>query len=125
MASKRFTPARGATVHQLLIKPIFDALEPREKLYAQHMARAAWHGSRIVMQQVPVESPDIFDFIMNLHAACGGNGNTSVAECNITTDELQSFLEYSGMFLCNLGNYYVGLSSRQQCSARLTPTGRG
>ena len=69
------------------------------------------------MRQVSSESPDIFNFIMDLHHACGGKWNTLVAECNITAQELQSFLEYAGTFLCNLGNYYVGLASRRRRSA--------
>lgn len=39
----------GATIHQLLVKPIFDALKLRET-YAHHLARASWHGSRIIMR---------------------------------------------------------------------------
>ncbi|PGH27211.1 hypothetical protein AJ80_01168 [Polytolypa hystricis UAMH7299] len=93
-------------IHQLVIKPIFDALEPREKFYARYFARAAWHGSKIIMQQVSPESPDIFDFIMDLYHACGGKWDTLVTQCNITSEELTSFLEYAAVFLCNLGNFY-------------------
>ncbi|KAM3507740.1 hypothetical protein MY11210_007020 [Beauveria gryllotalpidicola] len=106
MASTSYAPAVGATVHQLLIKPMFDTLEPREKLYAHHMARAGWHGSRIIMRQVSSESPDIFDFIMDLYRACDGQWSRLVTQCNITDQELQAFLEYAATFLCNLGNYY-------------------
>ncbi|KAM3443597.1 hypothetical protein MY4824_000483 [Beauveria thailandica] len=102
-------PALGATVHQMLIKPMFDTLEPREKMYAHHMARAGWHGSRIIMRQVSAESPGIFDFIMDLYHACDGQWNRLVTECNITDRELQAFLEYAATFLCNLGNYYASL----------------
>jgi len=101
------SPPLGATIHQLKIKPIFDALEKREKYYAHYLARAAWHGSRIIMRQVSPESPDIFDFIMDLYHACDGKWDTLVAQCNITLEELASFLEYAAMFLCNLGNFYV------------------
>ncbi|OOQ86712.1 dipeptidyl peptidase III [Penicillium brasilianum] len=66
-----YAPPLGVTVHQLAIKPIFDALEPREKLYAHYLARAAWN-----------------------------------AQCNVTPDELKSFLEHAAVFLCNLGNFY-------------------
>lgn len=100
------TPPSGATVHQLVVKPIFDALEPREKLYAHYLARAAWHGSRIILRQVSLESTEIFDFIMNLHHACGGQWGTVPTRCNITSQELDSFLEYAAVFLCNLGNFY-------------------
>ena len=105
------TPPPGATIHQLVIKPIFDALEPREKFYAHYLARAAWHGSKIIMRQVSPESPDIFDFIMDLYHACGGKWDTLVTQCNITSEELASFLEYAAMFLCNLGNFYVSSAS--------------
>ena len=101
------SPSLGATVHQLNIKPIFDALEKREKIYAHHFARAAWHGSRIIMRPVSSESPEIFDFIVDLYHACGGKWDILVAQCNITFEELTSFVEYAAMFLCNLGNFYV------------------
>ena len=104
-----YTPLLGATVHQLRVKPVFDALGSREKLYAHHLARAAWHGSRIIMRQVSPESPDIFDFILDLHHACGGKWDTLVTRCDITSEDLDSFLEYAGTFLCNLGNFYVSL----------------
>ncbi|UKZ47253.1 hypothetical protein TrVGV298_001470 [Trichoderma virens] len=100
------TPPLGATIHQLKIKTVFDSLNKREKLYAHYLARAAWHGSRIIMRQVSPESPDIFDFIMDLFHACNGEWDTLVAQCNITPEELASFLEYAAMFLCNLGNFY-------------------
>lgn len=102
-----FTPPPGTPIHQLAIKPIFDALEPREKFYAHYCARAAWHGSRIIMRQVSPESPGIFDFIMDLYHACDGKWDTLVTQSNITSEELERFLEYAAMFLCNLGNYYV------------------
>jgi dipeptidyl-peptidase-3 len=56
---------------------------------------------------VSPESPDIFDFIMDLYHACDGKWDTLVAQCNITPEELTLFLEYAATFLCNLGNSYV------------------
>lgn len=94
-------------VHQLEVKPIFDALGKNEKLYAHNVARAAWHGSRIILRQVSAESPDIFDFIMDLHSACGGDWDTLITRCEILPEELDAFLEYAATFLCNLGNFYV------------------
>jgi dipeptidyl-peptidase-3 len=101
------TPPLGGTIHQLKIKHVFDALEKREKFYAHYLARAAWHGSRIIMRQVSPESPHIFDFLMGLYLACDGKWDTLVAQCNITAEELACFLEYAATFLCNLGNFYV------------------
>ncbi|KAL6695360.1 peptidase family M49 domain-containing protein [Trichoderma pleuroticola] len=105
-AESSHTPPLGATIHQLKIKTIFDALNDRDKLYAHHLARAAWHGSKIIMRQVSPESPDIFDFIMDLYHACDGKWDTLLAPRNITPEELASFLEYAATFLCNLGNFY-------------------
>ncbi len=59
-----------AVIHQLAIKPIFDRLTRREKLYAHHLSKAAWYGSRILMRQVSPEGPAIFDFIISLHTGC-------------------------------------------------------
>lgn len=59
------------------------------------------------MRQVSLESPDIFDFIIDLYHACNGKWDTLIAQCNITSEELAAFLEYAAMFLCNLGNFYV------------------
>ncbi|KAJ3493276.1 hypothetical protein NLG97_g4832 [Lecanicillium saksenae] len=70
------------------------------------MARASWHGSRIIMRQVSSESTDIFDFIMHLYQACGGSWNEFVTKYAVAPKDLQSFLEYAATFLCNLGNYY-------------------
>ncbi|KAI4133218.1 MAG: hypothetical protein LQ347_002250, partial [Umbilicaria vellea] len=106
LSESSHTPPLGAKIYQLKIKPIFDALEKREKFYAHYLARAAWHGSRIIMRQVSSESLNIFDFIMDLYHACDGKWDTLIAQCNITSEELVSFLEFAAMFLCNLGNFY-------------------
>lgn len=106
MASNSYTVPSGAVI-QLEIKAIFDALEPREKLYAHYTARAVWHGSRIIMRQVSPESIDIFEFITDLYHACGGDWG--VLTNNIEPRQLEAFLDYAAMFLCNLGNYYVCL----------------
>jgi len=116
MASTSYIAPPGAII-QLEIKPIFDALEPREKLYAHHMARAAWHGSRIIMRQVSPESTDIFDFIMDLYHACSGDWN--ILTKNIDPTKLEAFLDYAAMFLCNLGNHYV--SAQHQLGGQNPP----
>ncbi|OJJ42596.1 hypothetical protein ASPZODRAFT_105021 [Penicilliopsis zonata CBS 506.65] len=58
------------------------------------------------MRQVSPESPGIFDFIMDLYHACDGKWDTLVTDYSITPEELEGFLEYAAMFLCNLGNFY-------------------
>lgn len=59
------------------------------------------------MRQVSPESPDIFDFILDLHHACNGEWDSMVPRCKIALNELASFPEYAATFLCNLGNFYV------------------
>ncbi|KAI0202477.1 peptidase family M49-domain-containing protein [Astrocystis sublimbata] len=58
------------------------------------------------MRQVSPESPDIFDFIMELYGACNGEWETLLSRCNISLEALAAFLEYAATFLCNVGNYY-------------------
>ncbi|KAK1826927.1 dipeptidyl-peptidase [Podospora conica] len=108
MASPRssHSPLTGTVVHQLEVKSVFDALGKTDKLYAHHLARAAWHGTRIILRQVSPESADIFDFIMGLHSACGGDWDTLTTRCEILPEELDAFLEYAATFLCNLANFY-------------------
>lgn len=98
---------RSAPTHQLAIQRLFDSLSHREKLYAHHLSRAAWHGSRIILRQTSPESTEIFDFIIGLYDACEGKWNDIVDRCGVTPNELENFLEYAALFLCNLGNFYV------------------
>lgn len=64
--------SQRATTHQLATKELFDSFTQREKLYAHHLARAARHGSRIILRQTSPEGTSIFDFILELHKACEG-----------------------------------------------------
>jgi hypothetical protein len=96
-----------AATHQLAIKELFDGLTQREKLYAHHLVRAAWHGSRIILRQTSPEGTGTFDFILELHKACGGQWNKLVDQCGVKPDELDTFLEFSGLFLSNIGNYFA------------------
>lgn len=106
MATLRPSSQRAAT-HQLAPKDLFDGLTQREKLYAHHLARAAWHGSRIILRQTSPEGTGIFDFILELHKACGGQWSKLVDQCGLKPDELDNFLEFSGLFLSNMGNYFA------------------
>ncbi|KFY81724.1 hypothetical protein V500_11143 [Pseudogymnoascus sp. VKM F-4518 (FW-2643)] len=93
-------------IHQLSIRKAFGGLSQREKLYAHHMSRAAWHGTKIILRQVSPESIPIFDFIMELYASCCGNWKSLVGEDGITSHDCAAFLRYAATFLSNIGNYY-------------------
>ena len=58
--------SRALSIHQLSVARAFNGLSPRERLYAHHMARAAWSGTRIILSQVSPESNAVFDPIMQL-----------------------------------------------------------
>ncbi|OAX79720.1 hypothetical protein ACJ72_05956, partial [Emergomyces africanus] len=96
----------AALVHQLSIGKAFNDLHVEEKLYAHHLARAAWHGTRIILRQVSPESNDIFDFILALHALCQGEWHQLANRASVSTGELDKFLAYAATFLSNIGNYY-------------------
>jgi dipeptidyl-peptidase III len=96
---------RQAPVNQLGVKLLFDGLSEREKLFAHHLSRAAWHGSRIILRQTSPEGPGIFDFIMALYKSCEGRWNQLAYQSGVILKELESFLEYCGHFLSNMGNY--------------------
>lgn len=102
-----YSPSPNAPIHQLEVETKFDSLDQHDKLYAHYFARAAWYGSRIIMRQVSMESIGIFEFIMSMYKACSGDWEVFVEAQNVVEEDLKAFLEYAGMFLCNLGNYYV------------------
>lgn len=96
-----------APVHQLAIHEVFDHLSERERLYAYHLSRAAWHGTGIIMRQVSPEAILIFDLILELHSSCDGQWSTLLGDGGATETELSAFLDYAALFLSNLGNYFV------------------
>ncbi|KAF2678548.1 peptidase M49, dipeptidyl-peptidase III [Lentithecium fluviatile CBS 122367] len=93
-------------IHNLTIEGPFSTLSVKEKRYAHHMARAAWHGSRIILRQVSPESDDVFDFIIELYRSCSGDWDALVAEGSISQGECDALLDYAATFLSNIGNYY-------------------
>ncbi|KAK4656561.1 hypothetical protein QC762_205370 [Podospora pseudocomata] len=56
-------------IFQLGIRDQFNGVTEREQRYAHHMARVAWYGARIILEQVSPESRPIFDFILELYRA--------------------------------------------------------
>ncbi|MCJ1394980.1 hypothetical protein MMC18_007861, partial [Xylographa bjoerkii] len=93
-------------VGRLDVKQAFHPLSSKEKLYAHYMARAAWHGSRIILKQVSPESTPIFDLILELYRSCNGDWKALAEQSSVPAQSLQEFLEYAAVFLGNIGNYY-------------------
>ncbi|CAI6098997.1 unnamed protein product, partial [Clonostachys chloroleuca] len=73
--------------------------------YLHHLARACWHGSRIVLRQTSPEAEGIFDLIIALHKACDGHWGL-LQDHGLTQNEVDMWLEFCGMFLSSLGNYF-------------------
>lgn len=101
------------TTYRLEARRVFDSLADDKtqgaklsKAYAHHLARACWHGSRIVLRQTSSESEGIFDFILELHRACNGRWGKFL-DLGIEQKDLDEWLEFAGTFLSSLGNYFV------------------
>lgn len=93
------------TVCKLEIKPHWDALTDKERLYAHHLSRASHWGTRTVLRQVSPESENIFDLILAVHNAVNGDYDALVAKADVSSDVVEQYLAYSTQFLGNLGNY--------------------
>ncbi|THW94321.1 hypothetical protein D6D17_07945 [Aureobasidium pullulans] len=98
--------AGGSLTQRLEIREVFEHLSDQEKLYAHHLSRAAWYGTRVILRQVSPEAEDIFNLILELHQSCSGAWEALIDSCDISKSDLEDFLEYAALFLANIGNYY-------------------
>ncbi|KAK1826157.1 putative dipeptidylpeptidase [Podospora conica] len=92
-------------VVRLEIEKHFDALTDKQKRYAHFISRASLAGNRIVLRQTSPEAESIYDFIIALHKASGGDWKALAAKVNVDESGLSSFLHYAAQFLGNAGNY--------------------
>lgn len=99
--------------HRLEARKVFDSLGDDEnedkksyRRYAHHLARACWHGGRVMLRQTSPEAEGIFDFILELHKACNGKWHTFL-DYGMTQEDLDIWLEFAAMFLSGMGNYFV------------------
>ncbi|KAF2745422.1 dipeptidyl-peptidase III [Sporormia fimetaria CBS 119925] len=102
---KQYLADSPPTIVPLTIKPHFEALSDKEKLYAHHISVASFAGTRIVLRQISPESEPIYDFIITLHKHCNGDYQALAKQAGFNADELQAYLDYAAQFLGNLGNY--------------------
>lgn len=89
----------------LLIKPHFEALSDKEKLYSHHISVASFAGTRIVLRQTSPEAEQIYDFIVHLYNYGKGDWAKLGKEAGVSDTELKAFLDYAAQFLGNSGNY--------------------
>jgi dipeptidyl-peptidase-3 len=120
---KQYLADNPPAVVPLAIKPHFEALSDKEKLYAHHISmyvlsvhdipamwtdaicRACFAGTRIVLRQLSPESEPIYDFIIALHKHCNGDYDGLAKDVGLSKDDLDAYLNYAAQFLGNLGNY--------------------
>lgn len=107
--------SRALPIHQLSVARAFNGLSSREQLYAHHLAKAAWFGTRIILRQVSPESNAVFDLIMQLYESCKdqfrGEWHVLADACKVPRAEVNAFVQYAATFLSNVGNYFVGLTT--------------
>ncbi|KAH6071110.1 dipeptidase [Parastagonospora nodorum] len=102
---KQYLADSPPTIVPLAIKPHFEALSDKEKLYAHHISVACFAGTRIVLRQCSAESEHIYDFIIALHKHCRGDYTALAKEAGLSQEETDAYLNYAAQFLGNLGNY--------------------
>ncbi|KEZ44492.1 Dipeptidyl-peptidase III [Scedosporium apiospermum] len=102
---KHYLADSPPSVVRLEIEKHFEALSDKQKRYAHYISKAAFAGTRIVLRQISPESEAIYDFILSLHEASGGNWASLAEKAGVSEKDLTSFLEYAAMFLGNNGNY--------------------
>ncbi|KAL6704795.1 hypothetical protein ACN47E_007599 [Coniothyrium glycines] len=102
---KQYLADSPPSVVPLTIKPHFEALTDKEKLYAHHISVACFAGTRVVLRQVSPESEDIYDFIIALHKHSSGDYSALAKEAGLSQTEIDEYLNYAAQFLGNLGNY--------------------
>ncbi|KAB8069451.1 hypothetical protein BDV29DRAFT_161442 [Aspergillus leporis] len=60
-----------------------------------------------MLLQTSPEAEGIFDFILELHRACSGRWD-DFRDRGIKQEYLDAWLDFAGMFLSSLGNYFGG-----------------
>ncbi|KAF2267090.1 dipeptidyl-peptidase III [Lojkania enalia] len=102
---KQYLADNPPTIVPLAIKPHFEALTDKEKLYAHHLSIASFAGTRIILRQISPESEHIYDFIIALHKQCSGDYDSLAKDAGLSSDDMQAYLNYAAQFLGNMGNY--------------------
>lgn len=93
------------TFVSLEIKPHFEALSEKEKLYAHHISIACFSGTRALFRQTSDESEAIYDLIIELHNHCRGDWASLQKQTGADSEDVRHFLDYSAQFLGNGGNF--------------------
>ncbi|CUM66243.1 uncharacterized protein PRCAT00003903001 [Priceomyces carsonii] len=111
MSSNTLLADSEAPIVLLSAKRHFEQLPTQDaKLYAHYLSRASHWGTRVVLRSVSKESEDIYDLILNIHAALGEptcqEEYVQALSGRFDNEEaIRQYLEYASQFLSNLGNF--------------------
>lgn len=61
------------------------------------------------MRQISPETETIFDLILEVYRASGGDMEAQFRKLGLPEDDIDSYLVYAAMVLDNMGNYKVGV----------------
>ncbi len=100
-----YVTSRKVPVLALEVKESFDRLTEKEKLYAHWMSQASWLGNLITFAQVSVESPEILELLLRLHAPGPMALRRVATRMGVTDEDLRNLRMYAAQFLSNAGNY--------------------
>lgn len=100
---KDYLADSDAPIARIEAAKYFNDLTPKEQLYAHYFSKAGHWGTRAVLRSISPESEGIYDLILAVHKAV--KGDYSSLEKQIGNEKVHQWLEYSSMFLANLGNY--------------------
>ncbi|KAF2105431.1 dipeptidyl peptidase III [Lophiotrema nucula] len=96
------------SIRPLTARKAFEQLSLSQKLYAHHLSKACWLGTKIIRAQVSAESPSICEFILELFHCCKGDWSKLIDGEGFPGQDanLEAFLNYAALALFNQGNYY-------------------
>jgi dipeptidyl-peptidase III len=69
------------------------------------VSRAAFSGTRVTLRQVSPESETIYDLILAIYKACGGDYALLASKTGVSNEDVHAYLAYAAQFLGNCGNY--------------------
>ncbi|KAI8976276.1 dipeptidyl peptidase III [Pilobolus umbonatus] len=106
--STRYFADKEVPVSRLEARPFFESLDAKEKKYAHYMSRAAFEGTRVIIEQTNPKGGYIYDMIINIFKDTQGHMidvNTLHRNSGVSSEIFDQFLQYSAQFLGNLSNY--------------------
>ncbi|CAO3581479.1 unnamed protein product [Absidia cylindrospora] len=108
MTISKYLANQNAPFSLLEAKPFFDSLNNKEKTYANHMSRAAFEGTRIIIAQTNPAAEPIYDLILMVFSNKQGELADVIElekKSGISPEAFEDLLQYAGQFLGNLSNY--------------------